>query len=1065
MAALAVFWTIIFATMLVSSQQQQLLRQQGTTGSRQMSMVVDKKSLTEQDFVRVLNAPEFFTATPDLSVPVEYRCSKDRIIGVDVRASSLVRNNVDIFKFRWQCEKTLGQSKVRTVAITLPDTVLYKEDRLVRRAVFVTSMELRVWLIDKSLWTQYKMNHYVRALAKVSYPMQSVPPYSRPPKDHKQCWRWDVKMIDRFANDFKYATCPLEPEVVDFFTFPVAFGGYKRGVVKELPKFKDLALRKHMGEISTKARWTLSVWVYLQKYCSMNLCGLYHKAAVDDFYLTPVIFVTDTGHLFVQVSMVPQQLHAVLSIFKLPLHQWFRLDFTLDGNYFNTTVTYGPNLDKQYFMEDHFPRTVYFDDVSGRHVFGGTDVGLQAIKGFMAHARLYRTHVVPHDVIQIPPASDAMFAIELPQEYKNCEGFKRYTNVKLRHYKILKEDVLRRRVCLSFYAEKMEKYRRGYVDPESICPVYAGPAKQGYATTNALIRKQVAKYARIYSLHDKNLSDQLYQKAIDTVDVEGLRGVVSSIPMLQQSACLRGGHAAYLLSVLYTTGAGVKADQARAWRYGLLAAQLSGKLGLMSIAHKHHFGYDGYPIDDDIAYIYYKNIADQTQKDRDEHVEDDVFTETIRLTDTNALKEITNENDDLFLWLKFQAKKGVTDAQSAMARMLFWGQQGIKRNLQAAFRYYEMHAQQEPKNPEALYDYGIVMLKGQGTEKDVKKAMNTLNKSAELGSPAAINALGWYALNHEGNATKAAHYFHQADRKGNHDAAHNLGHLYWSGGYPGLKKPDRGKAFECYWRSAQRGHIEGSIQSAMMFYNGYGLQERNAYNGAIWARFIAEMSPELGKTLRNGLLAFRQKNWSKSLLFYLLAAEAGLEQGEFNMAYLCEENPEGLAESFIEKDCKWKYYNLSTLAEWPSSYAQIKMGDFHWYGCGGKRDASAAVKMYAKAAVQQDPQGLYNLAYLVGEGVEIENMTLLKIGIDPVHKTSNVTLMSEFYSRCRESRNSDAFIPCSLALARVQLFDIWQKYEGFLKLSSVLGVAMVTSLTAFAVHAHIRANRQDVDTV
>jgi TPR repeat protein len=44
-----------------------------------------------------------------------------------------------------------------------------------------------------------------------------------------------------------------------------------------------------------------------------------------------------------------------------------------------------------------------------------------------------------------------------------------------------------------------------------------------------------------------------------------------------------------------------------------------------------------------------------------------------------------------------------------MARMLYWGSQGIKRDIVAALDYYRQAA--ESGDPQALYDYGIVLLK------------------------------------------------------------------------------------------------------------------------------------------------------------------------------------------------------------------------------------------------------------------------------------------------------------------------------------------------------------------
>lgn len=42
--------------------------------------------------------------------------------------------------------------------------------------------------------------------------------------------------------------------------------------------------------------------------------------------------------------------------------------------------------------------------------------------------------------------------------------------------------------------------------------------------------------------------------------------------------------------------------------------------------------------------------------------------------------------------------------------MLFWGQQGVSPNLQAAVKYYKAGARKE-ENPVSMYDYAIVLLK------------------------------------------------------------------------------------------------------------------------------------------------------------------------------------------------------------------------------------------------------------------------------------------------------------------------------------------------------------------
>ena len=82
---------------------------------------------------------------------------------------------------------------------------------------------------------------------------------------------------------------------------------------------------------------------------------------------------------------------------------------------------------------------------------------------------------------------------------------------------------------------------------------------------------------------------------------------------------------------------------------------------------------------------------------------------TVRLTDEKQMKTQLDTDEDLFEWIKLQAAKGVHSAQRNMGRLLYWGQQGLQRNLEEAFKYYEKAA--STGDPAALYDYGVVLVK------------------------------------------------------------------------------------------------------------------------------------------------------------------------------------------------------------------------------------------------------------------------------------------------------------------------------------------------------------------
>ena len=49
--------------------------------------------------------------------------------------------------------------------------------------------------------------------------------------------------------------------------------------------------------------------------------------------------------------------------------------------------------------------------------------------------------------------------------------------------------------------------------------------------------------------------------------------------------------------------------------------------------------------------------------------------------------------------------------------MMYWGQGGVERNIDDAFEM--QHAAAAQNHPDALFDTGVMMLKGHGTTKNV----------------------------------------------------------------------------------------------------------------------------------------------------------------------------------------------------------------------------------------------------------------------------------------------------------------------------------------------------------
>lgn len=101
----------------------------------------------------------------------------------------------------------------------------------------------------------------------------------------------------------------------------------------------------------------------------------------------------------------------------------------------------------------------------------------------------------------------------------------------------------------------------------------------------------------------------------------------------------------------------------------------------------------------------------------------------------------------------------------------------------------------------------------------------------------------------------------------------------------------------------------------------------------------------------------------------MLAASTGIEIGSFNLAYLCESNPEQLVSKYVQQECVWKYYNQSVFADKDTahSYSLNKMGDYHLnkglharqvreYTGNYNSDMYAAFLYYATAYLRGEPQ-------------------------------------------------------------------------------------------------------------
>uniref|UniRef100_A0A8C9FDD6 SEL1L family member 3 n=1 Tax=Pavo cristatus TaxID=9049 RepID=A0A8C9FDD6_PAVCR len=694
---------------------------------------------------------------------------------------------------------------------------------------------------------------------------------------------------------------------------------------------------------------------------------------------------------------------AVKTSFSLPLKQWFRLDLSFKGGQVEVSSV-GKNLKRQHHQSFIFREDFYCDDTAGYFVLGGSGY-VNGIEAFFGPVKYYRLNVLETEQIS-NPLHDKETVEQIERYYKRCMDI---------------QDIV---------YEYRHTVRKGQLaqraESDLVVLNWRGESVRGFNCCNNIVSYVVFSVSEEESDTVLEIGQRIFEKiAKNLSSPDGLSNVGSSVPFLVDSSCCGYHKASYFLAVIFETGLGVSVDHTKGLLYSLVGAQGNERLAVMNLGYKHYQGINNYPLDLELSYAYYSNIAIKTSLDQHTIKGEQAFVETIRLMDDELLKAQTKENGDVFMWLKHEATRGNAAAQQRLAQMLFWGQQGVAKNPEAAIEWYAKGAI-ETEDPVLIYDYAIVLFKGQGVKKNTKLALELMKKAAAKGLPQAVNGLGWYYHNFRRDYRKAAKHWLIAEELGNPDASYNLGVLYLDGIYPGVPGRNQTVAAQYFYKAAQGGHIEGTLRCSLYYITGN----------------MEEFPRDPEKAVIMYLI---------SLLYYVLAAETGIEVSQSNLAHICEERPD-LARKYLAIDCVWRYYNFSVSQINAPSFVYLKMGDFYYYGYQNQsKDLELSVRMYAQAALEGDSQGFFNLALLIEEGNSIPSYILDHLEIDQALHSGNTSLLQELYYRCWNHSNQESVSPCSLALLYFYMRVFWNNILQS-TLIYFMGTFLLSILVAFAVH-------------
>jgi len=179
---------------------------------------------------------------------------------------------------------------------------------------------------------------------------------------------------------------------------------------------------------------------------------------------------------------------------------------------------------------------------------------------------------------------------------------------------------------------------------------------------------------------------------------------------------------------------------------------------------------------------------------------------------------------------------------------------------------------------------------------------------------------------------------------------------------------------------------------------------------------VAERGP-WGAQLDAAHAALRRADAAQPIQLYAPLAEGGYEIAQYNIAFQLDQHylrqpdvpilgirGEGLARHALEMYRK--------AAQQGNVEAEVKLGDYHYYGYGIAADMEEAVSHYRLAAEARNAQAMFNLAYMYAHGLGLSR---------------DYHLAKRHYDQAMQTA-VEAWAPVRLALLELQVLLWWDAY-------------------------------------
>ncbi|XP_053677989.1 protein sel-1 homolog 1 [Anopheles nili] len=455
------------------------------------------------------------------------------------------------------------------------------------------------------------------------------------------------------------------------------------------------------------------------------------------------------------------------------------------------------------------------------------------------------------------------------------------------------------------------------------------------------------------------------------------------------------------LGFMHAAGIGFNVSQAKALLYYTLAAAGDNPWAQMALGYRYWAGV-GVPNSCETALDYYRKVATKVASQV-------TFSGGAAVHRIRLLDEVDNSgpssgilDNDLIDYYQLLADKGDVQAQVGLGQLHYQGGRGIPLDHQRALQYFSQAA--NAGNAVAMAFLGKIYLEGSDNIKaDNETAFKYFKKAADLGNPVGQSGLGIMYLHGKGvrkDTMKALKYFAKAADQGWVDGQLQLGNMYYSG--IGVNR-DFKLAIKYFSLASQSGHVLAFYNLGQMHAIGLGMI-RSCPAAVELFKNVAERG-KWADRLMSGYQDYRSYRFEESFMQYALLSEMGYEVAQSNAGFLLDREEVNLFKNRGEELVRALQYWGRAAAQGYSA-AQVKLGDYHYYGMGTLIDYEMAASHYRMASEQQNnAQAMFNLGYMHEQGLGMKK---------------DIHLAKRCYDLAADS-SVDAKVPVTLALIKLQL--------------------------------------------